>query len=283
VKLSGGVPSNLISGLDYTAGVSLRVVGNELLIGNVDGTFVGAVKKYTLAGVANGTLAGSLSGVYDLALDAAGNLLVTGGNTGVFTDSTIVSITPTGTVTQFASGFGFTSGIKIDASTQQILVLDFGATHVDTLTPIDGMTPGGLGAKDCDLEAWGNGPDRYTNGKPKPRWTCTDGDPACDRDGVANGACKFLVGVCVAVTDPRLPKCTPLGIDTFTASSKTLPAAAADITAVGSAVAPNTNPACSAGAEVVVAADKKTRSITLDTTLAGKRRDKDNLKLRCLP
>ncbi len=35
---------------------------------------------------------------------------------------------------------------------------------------------------------------------------CTDGDPACDADGMADGACTFEVGVCVKNEDPRLVK-----------------------------------------------------------------------------
>jgi hypothetical protein len=284
VRLSGGVPSNFITGLDYTAGIAYTTAHDAVLVGNVDGSFVGSVKRYSLAGALLGTVASGLSGALDQALAlASGNLLVTGGFTNDFSSSTVMSVTPGGSVTELAHGFGFSSGIDVDDLGQQVLVLDFGATHVDTLTAINGMTPGGLGSKDCDLEAWGNGPDRYTNGKPKPRWTCTDRDPACDRDGGANGSCTFLLGVCVGVLDLRVPKCSPLGVDTFTASSKTLPTAAADLTAAGSAIVPTTSGACSTGVEVVVPADKKTRTITLDTTLGGKRRDKDVLKLRCLP
>jgi len=281
VKLSGGVPTNLVTGLDYTAGISGD--GTQFLVGNVDGSFVGTIKRYSLAGAPLGTLAGGLSGALDQERIPTGDLLVTGGFTGDFSSSTVVRVTPGGAASQLASGFGFSSGIAVDGPSQQVLVLDFGATHVDTLTPIDGITPGGFGTRDCDLEAWGGAPERSKAGKPKTRWSCTDGDPTCDRDGAVDGNCTFLVGVCVAVTDPRLPKCTPVGVDTFAASSKTLPAAAADITAVGSVVVPSAEPVCSTGAEVVVPADRKTRSITLDTTVAGKRRDKDTLKLRCVP
>jgi hypothetical protein len=175
VKLSGGTPSNLITGLDYTSGVSLAVTDDELLIGNVDGTFTGSVRRYSLAGVSLGTLATGLSGSYDQNVDGNGNVLVTGGFTNDFSSSTVVSIAPGGAIDEIATGFGFSSGMTIDGPTGQVMVLDFGTTRIDTLTPIDGLTPGGFGSKECNVEAFGGAPERSGSGKPRTRWTCTDG------------------------------------------------------------------------------------------------------------
>jgi hypothetical protein len=44
---------------------------------------------------------------------------------------------------------------------------------------------------------------------------CTDGDPACDLDGAADGTCTFGVALCVANHDPRLAKCQPSGMTSF--------------------------------------------------------------------
>jgi hypothetical protein len=41
---------------------------------------------------------------------------------------------------------------------------------------------------------------------------CTDGDPACDRDGLADGRCTFGIVVCVGNRDPRFSRCTPSGM-----------------------------------------------------------------------
>ena len=290
VKLAGGVPTNLISGLDYTAGVSLTLVGGELLVGNVDAFFAGAIKRYSLAGVPTGTLAGGLSGALDQALDSTGNLLVTGGFTFDFSSSTVVSISPAGVVDEIATGFGFSSGITIDGPSRQVMVLDFGATEVETLTPIDAMTPAGFGSQECHLETWGGAPERSGSGKPKTRWSCTDGDVTCDRDGAVDGSCTFLVGACFTVTDPRAPRCTPANVATITVTSRTLPAAAGQIQTAAATVLPTTGAACSLGTAVAVAADKKTRTLVFDAAARakrlgrrGKHLDSDTLKLRCLP
>lgn len=283
VRISGGVPSDLLTGLDYTSGVSLSLSGGELLIGNVDGFFTGHVLRYSLAGVAIAPLATGLSGSYDQAVDADGNLLVTGGFTNDFASSTVVAIAPNGAVDTIASGFGFSSGLTIDGPSRQVMVLDFGTTRIDTLTPVDALTPGGAGSKECHVEAFGGAPDRSGSGKPKTRWSCVDGDPSCDRDGIANGACVFWVGACLSVVDPRAPKCTPLAIDAVTVSSKQLPAHAAAIQSAAAAILPTAGAACSQTTIVPVTADGKSRKLTFDASAAGTRRDADTLTLRCRP
>ncbi len=283
VRISGGVQTNLVTGLDYTSGVSLTLAGGELLIGNVDSFFAGNILRYSLAGVALGPLASGLSGAYDQAVDSAGNLLVTGGFTNDFLSSTVVSIAPSGAVDEIASGFGFSSGLTIDGPSRQVMVLDFGTTRIDTLTPVDALTPGGAGSKECQVESFGGAPTRSSSGKPKTRWTCTDGDPTCDRDGLANGACVFWVGACFSIADPRAPKCTPVAIDAVAVTSKRLPAAATAIGAAATAALPSTGPTCSGTTVVPVTADGKSRTIVFDVSAAGKRRDKDTLTLQCRP
>ncbi len=282
VRISGGTPTNLITGLDYTSGVSLTLAGGELLIGNVDASFTGNVLRYSLAGAAIAPLATGLSGSYDQALEASGNLLVTGGFTPSFS-GTVISIAPNGAIDQIAEGYGFSSGITIDGPSRQVMVLDFGTTRIDTLTPVDGLTPGGAGSKECHVEAFGGAPDRSSGGKPKTRWSCIDGDPTCDRDGVANGVCVLWVGACVSLVDPRAPKCTPVAIDSVTVTSKRIPASAAAIQAAATAMLPSTGPTCSQTSIVPVTADGKSRTIVFEAVAAGKKRDKDTLTLRCRP
>jgi hypothetical protein len=51
--------------------------------------------------------------------------------------------------------------------------------------------------------------------KVKPELRCTDGDPACDLDGVRNGQCTFGVSLCFGNADPRYPRCTPSTISSM--------------------------------------------------------------------
>ncbi len=291
VKLAAGVPTDFIVGLDYVAGVSLTpdqnyVPNQQIQVGNVDGSFVASVKRYSLAGAPLGTVNQSpIGGALDQAVDAAGNLFVTGGFTDDFSSSTLTSVVQAGGVEQVASGFGFSSGIAIDGPSQRILVLDFGQTHVDTLLPVLWLTPGKFfGRRECHLEEWGSPYDVSRNGKPRSTWTCTDGDPACDRDLAANGTCDFLLGACLHVEDQgRTRDCEPVDVEAVHVTSKKLPAAASVLQAAVDAVLPATGAVCSEANVVTVPADKRTRTITLDAFAAGKRLDKDVLKLRCLP
>jgi hypothetical protein len=291
VKLSGGAPTDFITGLDYVAGLSLNFPAppdyfpqHQVQVGNVDGSFVASVKRYTLAGAPLGTINNvALSGALDQATDASGNVFVTGGITGDFTSSTLVFIAQAGAVDEVASGFGFSSGITVDVPSQRILVLDFGKSSIDTLLRIDGLTTGGNGKNECQIETWGTPYDLSRVRTPRQSWTCTDGDPACDRDLAVDGSCTFQVGACVRVTDARLSKCTPVDVDAVTISSKKLPAAASALQTAVDAVLPATAATCSEGILVTVPADRKTRTIRFDAVATGKRIDRDTQKLRCLP
>jgi hypothetical protein len=282
VKLSGGVLTDLITGLDYTAGMSLALTpANELLVGDVDsGTFAGSVERYDLSGNFLGTLAGGLSGAYDQALTASGDLLLTGGFTDDFSSSTIVGITPAGTITTIATGFGFSSGIAIDGPSQQVLALDFGTSHIDTLTPIAALTPGGASKRECQTESWGGTFDLSRTGRILPRWTCTDGT-ACDRDGAVDGSCELVFGTCFSVADSRLPSCVPAAVDSAEIRiTKNPPVALAAIQAAADAILPSTGAACSAGSAITVAANKSVK-ITVRAKVAGRVVDSDGTTLRC--
>ncbi len=284
VRVSGGTPTSLITGLDYTAGIALALIGpGELLVGQVDSaTFEGSVGEYDLTGASLGALASGLSGAYDSVLDDAGNLILSGGFTDDFSSSTLVAISPAGAVSEIASGFAFSSGLDRDAATGRVVVVDSGAAALATLTPVSGLTPGGKGRKECQVEMWGGAPDRTKKGAPKTRWTCTDGAP-CDRDGVVNGTCTVLVGACFTVSDARTPTCAPAPVDAaLVASRQSIPSLASLQSAVD-AVLPSADAACSRGVPVFVDANGKTISISVDGRRAGKRADKDTLKLRCLP
>ena len=137
-KVVGTTVTNLVTGLDFVGG--LATDGSTLFVANVDGSFVGSVRKYTLAGASLGPpLITGLSGAYGLARDEGGKVLVTGGFTGDFSSSTIEAVDSGGTKTERAHGFGFSSDIFFDAPRGAALVLDFG---VDEVTAICADTDG---------------------------------------------------------------------------------------------------------------------------------------------
>jgi hypothetical protein len=67
---------------------------------------------------------------------------------------------------------------------------------------------GGARKTDCLVE-WTMPPRARARGKRVPNHiTCTDGDPACDVGTEAN-ECVVRAGLCLAVSDSRLRRCTP--------------------------------------------------------------------------
>ncbi len=137
------------------------------------------------------------------------------------------------------------------------------------------------------------------------RHTCTDGDPRCDFDGVANGRCSFHVGVCLNNHDPRpaARRCVPSGIVAFEVSAPrlhrardavdvqnatSLLALVADLAAPSAVVNGNSVeilPAfeapdrCSAFQTFTVPRGSRTFRTRVRT--ASGRRDVDTLRLRC--
>lgn len=132
VRVSGGSPSNLIStGLDFTAG--LAIDGTRLLVGNVDGSFVGSLAEYTLAGALVGPVVGGLSGNYAHVLDGDGNILISGGFRDDFSSSNVIAVASGGGITERAWGFGFSSELFHDTVRDETLVLDFGVSKIDVI------------------------------------------------------------------------------------------------------------------------------------------------------
>jgi len=129
VRVSGGSASNLIAtGLDYAAG--LAIDGTRLLVGNVDGAFVGSIAEYTLAGVLVGPVIGGLGGNYTHVLDGDGNILVSGGFRDDFSSSNVIAIAPGGAISERAWGFAFSSELFHDTARDETLVLDFGVSAI---------------------------------------------------------------------------------------------------------------------------------------------------------
>ena len=211
-----------------------------------------------------------------------GNVYLTGDFTeGV--DSKLLELEQTGFVEEIAAGFGLSSGIAVDGPSREILVLDSGVPRIDRIIAVLSLIPGGSGRRECEVEEWGSPYDVQHSGRISKRWTCRDGDPACDRDLAANGTCVFAVGACMRVNDHRLPKCDAVDIDTVTITSTSLAAAATAVQAAVNAALPAAAPTCSETTLVSVPADERTRSIKFDARAGAKRLDSDTLNIRCLP
>lgn len=130
VKVSGTTPTDLITGLDFAAGLALQ--GTTLLVGNVDGSFAGSVLRYSLAGVAGTPLATGLSGEYAIVVDNDGFVLLTGGFADDFT-SNVLAVASDGSTADRATGFSFTGEMWFDPDRDETLVLDFDATQVTAI------------------------------------------------------------------------------------------------------------------------------------------------------
>jgi hypothetical protein len=193
----------------------------------------------------------------------------------------------------------------------------FAVLHPDVLAG-GFLTPripgGGNPATDCRGE-WEvpnptNTPFLDTKGLPNQKQTCVDGDPACDADLTANGTCTFRVAICLDQSDAALPTCTAGGTTGYLVKkpapiAQKDPIDAANGTALvnvvkalgGTVTGPKQNdvqftsplpaPICTAFARVKVPLRSSTkvgkRTIVGCPELAGKCKDRDKLKLACVP
>jgi len=129
VRIAGGAASDLITGLGYGGGLAVTP-GMTLLVGNVDGSFVGSVLEYTLGGMSTGTLVSGLPGEYAHALDGDGLLLVTG-EYSLDCSGLLRAVAPDGSVSERAHGFCFSADVFFDAARDEALVLDGAASGAD--------------------------------------------------------------------------------------------------------------------------------------------------------
>jgi len=131
VKIVSGTPTNLITGLDLVGGLALAGDGTLRIVDpvlNMDFSTTGKVLKYQLDGTSLGTLVGGLQGGYGAAIDADGNVLVTG--IGSFGATKLIAVAADGGVTDRATGFAFSSDVFFDAARDEALVLDYAVTDI---------------------------------------------------------------------------------------------------------------------------------------------------------
>jgi cysteine-rich repeat protein len=203
---------------------------------------------------------------------------------------------------QPVTGLACGDGILVAGCTDQCddgnVVAGDGCAAMCTLERIPG---GGSTSTDCLSEWIVRNPTNLplVDGKGRMRRTqrCVDDDPACDLDGGMPGSCTFWVQACVENTD--VSGCAPAVLTSWELTKPSIKSAArhpelaaaraafAGVPAVlTGASAPDT---CSATIDVVVplrgtAPTSRTGTLTLGATAtAGTARDKDGLKLLCVP
>jgi hypothetical protein len=168
---------------------------------------------------------------------------------------------------------------------------------------------GGAKKTDCSAEFQivdpSNLPFRDSHGRINQVQTCHDGDPTCDADGAADGACTFRVAVCLNQTDSDLPTCVPTTAASYTLVKPTptavIPVEQANMQALADALvslggtqggtkqnvitfAPTIATAvCSPLAPVKIAVGKKKQVIRGRVKSAAGKTDADVVKLTCLP
>jgi hypothetical protein len=102
------------------------------------------------------------------------------------------------------------------ATSVRTLVAVLGATCLAVGSSAHADFTGGKSAKsDCYVVYKGIS---VTSGKNKVE--CTDGDPACDTDGEAQGTCSFGFQVCV--NDPNVAGCTPSNVTSIAVNGATI-------------------------------------------------------------
>src|SRR5437870_1116686 len=131
VKVVPGLATELIAGLDLVGGITLAADGTLRIVDailNPDFSTTGKVLEYELDGTPLGNLVSGLEGGFATATDGAGNVLVSGiGSSG---NSKVIAVAPDGSVSDRATGFGFSGDVFFDAARDEVLVLDFGVTDI---------------------------------------------------------------------------------------------------------------------------------------------------------
>jgi hypothetical protein len=152
----------------------------------------------------------------------------------------------------------------------------------------DATVPGGgPGATDCAV-VW----DGVTATKGVTGVVCRDGDPACDSDATADGACTFGVGVCVLADG--IDGCTATAVDSITPSRVLLAQGKLVSQALVLPTLPASEPVCSPSAALVrlplrgrsrtrASRRLKLRLKSTATVDGAPAKDKDKLTLQCLP
>jgi cysteine-rich repeat protein len=163
-------------------------------------------------------------------------------------------------------------------------------TATCTQAPPPLRIPGGPSRGECTSEfsLVHDAPVVGRNGLPSTLQSCVDGDATCDFDPTP-GRCRFRLFVCLGEADDRVA-CPAKQV---TAASVTLPSAnqtanaaarQALVDALGALEYPlGPGEVCSGRVDVDVPAGTRRLNLGVSATAADGRRDRDTLKLRCIP
>jgi len=211
---AGTLSPFIANGLDFAAGLAFES-GGTLLVAETLDSFATQISRYDADGNFLGVVSGPGFdyGSYDLAFGTDGRVLVTG----AFAGPIVAVDTGTGASEPLANGFAFATALDVNPFTGRIELVSSSFQGEDEdyrlhrLTPVAKLSPmggtdGSNGKRECLSELYGVDPGLDAHGKPGKTAYCTDGS-ACDADGAVNGSCTFPVGVCLNVSDPRLPAC----------------------------------------------------------------------------
>jgi outer membrane protein assembly factor BamB len=156
---------------------------------------------------------------------------------------------------------------------------------------------GGSPATDCYSQFLGLGlrlnvpffDPTTTKQKPPKESRCLDGDVGCDRDGAANGTCRFNVDLCL-FDDGAPGTCAPPAITAVEVSVRNTAQDASALEASVGALLPAAAPVCTSGqtvdvpVKVVSAGQRQNRAkVKVKATGADGRKDADTLRLVCVP
>jgi hypothetical protein len=119
------------------------------------------------------------------------------------------------------------------------------------------VLPGGGGPRqDCWLELDAPAPNYPLSVPGKSRTAkevrCFDGDAGCDLDGKVNGECRFPLDVCMRMSDPAVPGCTPADVVSFAVAAARGNRDLAALQQAGSALLPATTSTCTSGQSIRV-------------------------------
>jgi hypothetical protein len=141
--------------------------------------------------------------------------------------------------------------------------------------PPDCLPGGGPAASDCLIQ-W--------SGVPSLNLSCSDGDPSCDTDGQAQGTCTFGLQACINVPAGT---CTPIALagppSVTPSNSAVAQALGGALAALDPTAAGCTAPGLAVPVKVSLAGLKPGRARLAVTAVASGKRDRDRLKLICLP
>jgi hypothetical protein len=164
------------------------------------------------------------------------------------------------------------NGITTTTQTQSSSTTSTTPGSVTTSTTVPPITGKGNPAGQCFVTVEG------LSATPDGHAVCVDGDPTCDADGMANGACAFDFTVCVAEV---LSGCHAASITAVKATPESLHVALPSV--------PASAPTCAAATEVVVPLVRHghgvgRRTLTLTADNSGKpKHGRNRIRFQCRP